>query len=1002
MLRFDNPDGGVWKQGFDISYHGNEWDKEPLEVFVVPHSHNDPGWLKTFDDYYRDQTQHILNNMLLHLAQDTRLLRNGQLEMATGGWVMPDEANTHYFALIDQLMEGHQWLEANLGVKPTSGWAVDPFGHSPSMAYFLKRAGLASMLIQRVHYAVKKQFATKKTLEFYWRQNWDPASSSDMMCHMMPFYSYDIPHTCGPDPSICCQFDFHRLPGGRISCPWRIPPQPITDHNIRERSLLLLDQYRKKSRLFRTGVLLVPLGDDFRWAESSEWQNQFNNYQRLFTYLNTHSELHVKAQFGTISDYFRALRNRTARTGINLPVLSGDFFTYADRDDHYWSGYYTSRPFYKRLDRLLESHLRAAEILYSLTLAEMRRAEAGGVSGYRGDFPAGEAYQLLIVARRNLGLFQHHDAVTGTSKDWVVMDYGKRLYHSILALKEVLVNSAHWLILKDKAAYRHEPSSAFLQMDEVQPSQDTLPKKTILTVGRASRMLVVYNPVSQKRSAVVSIYVDSPAVRVVSMETGQPIPAQLSAVWAEPTRMSLKAYKLSFIAEVPPLALVLYHLLHAPDKDDSTQRANYTFLARDWQESQSIDTGPFKASRLQGDEANAPLVLANAHIQTWTSPSSGLLEKMKLAGDGLERHVQVRFFWYGTSPNHDKSGAYLFLPDGEAKPYSASLPPQVRVTRGPVFSEITSCFQHFTHTLRLFHVEGLEGHSVELSNLVDIRSEVNRELVMRLVTDVASGDHFYTDLNGFQIQPRRTLAKLPLQANFYPMTTMAYVQDSNSRLTLLTGQSLGVASLKSGNLEVVLDRRLQQDDNRGLGQGVTDNKLTASCFRLLLERRRRQEKEVALVSYPSLISHASSLHLLQPLLSMAVNPASSAASLPLLPSYQPIRKALPCDLHLLNLRTIQNKEGAGPSDQSALILHRKGFDCDVLNTPAHLHCGTTHGELDLDNMFTSLSVHNLQRVTLTLMHPENESGNDAGDSDSRSHHVKLEPMEVRTIQVQIG
>ena len=34
------------------------------------------------------------------------LLDSGRLEVATGGWVMTDEANSHLFAMVNQLIEG--------------------------------------------------------------------------------------------------------------------------------------------------------------------------------------------------------------------------------------------------------------------------------------------------------------------------------------------------------------------------------------------------------------------------------------------------------------------------------------------------------------------------------------------------------------------------------------------------------------------------------------------------------------------------------------------------------------------------------------------------------------------------------------------------------------------------------------------------------------------------------------------------------------------------------
>ena len=79
------------------------------------------------------------------------------------------------------------------------------------------------------------------------------------------------------------------------------------------------------------------------------------------------------------------------------------------------------------------------------------------------------------------------------------------------------------------------------------------------------------------------------------------------------------------------------------------------------------------------------------------------------------------------------------------------------------------------------------------------RESFLQEVAMRLRSSVSSEDGvFYTDLNGLQLVRRKTMAKLPLQGNFYPMPTMALLQDSTHRLSVLGAQAQGVASLQPG------------------------------------------------------------------------------------------------------------------------------------------------------------------------------------------------------------
>nr|XP_022903106.1 alpha-mannosidase 2-like [Onthophagus taurus] len=126
-----------WDKSFEDRYEKQKMDTErpPLKVIIVPHSHNDPGWLKTFENYFHSQSKQILNHMVAKMQQYQNLTfiwseisflnawwetahpikqsalkslaHSGRLEITTGGWVMTDEANSHVYAMVDQLIEGN-------------------------------------------------------------------------------------------------------------------------------------------------------------------------------------------------------------------------------------------------------------------------------------------------------------------------------------------------------------------------------------------------------------------------------------------------------------------------------------------------------------------------------------------------------------------------------------------------------------------------------------------------------------------------------------------------------------------------------------------------------------------------------------------------------------------------------------------------------------------------------------------------------------------------------
>lgn len=164
-------------------------DPKVLNVHVVAHTHDDVGWLKTVEQYFYGENMTIqqacvedildsvvtslLENpartftyveqkffsMWWHLQDDAvkdsvrYLVANKQLSFVNGGWCMHDEAATHYMGMIDQTTLGHRFLKKELGVIPTVGWQLDPFGHSASQAsLFSSKVGFDALYFGRIDY----------------------------------------------------------------------------------------------------------------------------------------------------------------------------------------------------------------------------------------------------------------------------------------------------------------------------------------------------------------------------------------------------------------------------------------------------------------------------------------------------------------------------------------------------------------------------------------------------------------------------------------------------------------------------------------------------------------------------------------------------------------------------------------------------------------------------------------------------------------------------------
>ena len=176
------------------------------------------------------------------------------------------------------------------------------------------------------------------------------------------------------------------------------------------------------------------------------------------------------------------------------------------------------------LARELEDRLRGAEILFTLAL---NRARQFGLATARRIMD--HNYGDLVQARRWLALFQHHDAITGTSKAAVMQDYGQKLFRALKDASSIGSRSAAILMSVDDDQWQRFRLLPALQ----RPSYDKLPQKMTLDLAsptQTEKTVVLFNSEAHHRHEMVRLKTSWPYVRVLDPE-GRKIRHQVNPVW---------------------------------------------------------------------------------------------------------------------------------------------------------------------------------------------------------------------------------------------------------------------------------------------------------------------------------------------------------------------------------------------------------------------------------------------------------------------------------------
>uniref|UniRef100_A0A452VDV2 Alpha-mannosidase n=1 Tax=Ursus maritimus TaxID=29073 RepID=A0A452VDV2_URSMA len=791
--------------------------ESPIRVFMVPHSHMDVGWLYTVQESLRAYAANVYTSVVEELTlrkhrrfiaveqeyfrlwwdgiasdrqkrQVHHLLATRRLEFVIGGQVMHDEAVTHFDDQILQLTEGHGFLYETFGIRPRFSWQVDPFGASATTPTLFALAGFHAHIISRIDYDLKDSMQKTRGLQFVWRGSPSLSAEQEIFTHVLDQYSY-------------CSEGFYW--DGSAVFPEPPPDRLYPNMNIRvsEKSMkyyvdLLLENVKERASWFRTRHLLWPWGCDKQFFNASL---QFANMDIVLDSINAYkSELGISVEYATLDNYFSALHS----TNVSWRVHEHrDFLPYSSDLYQAWTGFYASRSGLKRLAR------RASALLY-----------AGESMFTRSVWPAphqhldlGQALKQLQQLRWAVSEVQHHDAITGTETSKVRDMYVNNLRSGMQAVQELMASIVH----DGNPAFSGERGPCGIPMAAGNAGSLCVDPEA------EGRMAVVYNPLAWTVTTLVNLTVGFSRVNITD-ETGRPVAAQV-----QESKEKQPGYDLYVLTTIPGLSYRHYSIRRTQGTQEDTKQLGAS-VAR---------TSNFarKTKSPAGPRGRHLVRVENDCYTVFLDRDTNLMYSILERESNRTVQVTQEFMEYRVNGNLKYgpiSDNFVFTPTETAKQSWESV--ELQIVTGKLMTEIRQLFyRDSSHTYaiysRLAHVPVGRGGELLCRRIEQEYRvgplELNCEAILRTSTSLQNQQTLYSDSNGYQMQRRlfREYASNSIARNYYPMVQSAFIEDSQSRLVVLSQQAHGISSQGNGQVEIMLHRRLWNNFDWALDYDLTLN-----------------------------------------------------------------------------------------------------------------------------------------------------------------------------------